>query len=146
MDTDFNPAKLEAELSPEEKRVERWRPIKGSEVYEVSDMGRVRSWWNRGGSGKRGMGKKARVLALRISNHGYVKVRLYTCDAKAGREEWVHRLVLEVFVGEPEGEQQAHHRDSRITNNRLSNLEWLGARDNCQEREKAKKEASDGRP
>ena len=134
--TDFDPARLAAELTPDELRAEVWKPVAGvAEFYEVSDMGRVRTWWR---TGRRKpfdwRTSTPRVLALRISSNGYAKVRL-TNARKEKAEAWVHRLVAEAFHGSALPFAQANHIDGCKTNNRITNLEWSTPSENAQHRE-----------
>lgn len=105
---------------------ERWLPVPGWEgLYEVSDLGRVRSL-------DRPNGLRGRVRVLSVGSHGYLDVGL--CDGGVRRTRLVHRLVLEAFVGPcPEG-QEACHADSDRTNNRLSNLRWDTTKANAADR------------
>jgi len=131
--TEFDLDRIEAMITPEEREAERWASVPGYKgIYEVSDMGRVRSYWSRQGSG---LIDKPRVLTVRISSNGYCKVRLYRRGVKT-TEHWVHRLVMMAF--EPQmvlGFSNVHHRDRKKTNNRLSNLEWLTQSENTRHAE-----------
>lgn len=106
--------------------MEGWRPI--SEFvgqYEVSDEGRVRSLPRVTPDGKN---LKGRVLKECYHSSGYPVVGL-SKDGVA-RNYYIHRLVLEAFVGKcPEG-YIACHRDDDPTNNRLENLRWGSYSDN----------------
>ncbi len=128
--TEFDPARLEAELTREELAAERWLPVLGWEgIYDVSDMGRVRSYWS---GNHRKVIERHRVLSFRIASHGYIKVKL----CRPGRknvERWVHRLVLDAFVG-PSEDDQGHHDDTIRTNNRLANLKWTTPGENARHR------------
>lgn len=92
---------------------EQWRPIPGYPGYEVSDQGRVKSL-------KFG---RERILKQRKRNDGYLDIHLW----KHGREQrkFIHRLVLEAFVGNPGGKLECNHRNGIKTDNRLENLEWI---------------------
>lgn len=119
---------------------EEWKPVTGfAGIYEVSDHGRVRSYWTRGGRANRKIGAVARLLATRISSNGYVTVRLSTIDGER-REHWIHRMVLDAFTWDKPEKAQAHHKDGCPTNNRLDNLEWVTPSLNCRYREEVKNE------
>jgi hypothetical protein len=102
--------------------VENWRPVVGYEgIYEVSDLGRVRSvdriepYMNRRRSG--------RILRPRPLRKGYLLVGLKMHGKERGR--LVHRLVLDAFVGPcPEGMEARHFPDRDPANCRLDNLQW----------------------
>lgn len=108
---------------------ETWRPIVRYEgVYEVSDLGRVRSLdrivpnsGTRGGS----MSVKGRVLKTLI-HKGY---RQFTVSGKLCL---VHRLVCEAFNG-PSNGLWALHKDGDSLNNLASNLRWGTAQENAQD-------------
>lgn len=53
--------------------------------------------------------------------YGHLKLNLGT---GSGRSRWVHRLVLQAFVGPPTEGQVARHLDGNPTNNALGNLAW----------------------
>lgn len=100
---------------------ETWLPVVGYEGhYEVSDQGRVRSvdrvdrrGWNRQG--------QLRRLSAHVTD-GRPTVRLLK-DGR-GQTLYVHRLVLEAFVGQcPEGHECCHGNGDN-QDNRLSNLRW----------------------
>lgn len=98
---------------------EKWLAIKGFEgLYEVSDLGRVRSLPRHIRSKK----YKGKVLAGVVGGNGYPAVVLQKDGQK--RRAAVHRLVLETFVGDcPEG-MCARHLDGDKKNARLTNLAW----------------------
>lgn len=97
--------------------VEIWRPVVGYEgLYEVSNMGRVRSLnYNRTG--------KVKVLknVLQVRD-GY----LFVCLRKNGEQKIkkIHRLVAEAFIPNPDNLPQVNHKDEDKTNNCSWNLEF----------------------
>lgn len=109
---------------------ETWKSIRGYEgLYEVSDLGRVRSL-GRAVNSKNGstQHKRVRVLTQEVTIHGYCRVRLYDKNGDS-KHYAVHRVVLETFVGE--SPLQVNHRNEIKTDNRLENLEYVSARENC---------------
>ena len=103
---------------------EVWKLIQGyGGLYEVSDLGNVRSL-DRKVETSNGQVRKYRgkELAKNLDKDGYPRAMLYS----KGKSSifFIHRLVLEAFVGEcPEG-MKAKHLDGDPANNRLSNLKW----------------------
>jgi hypothetical protein len=116
---------------------EQWRAIEGTNnMYEVSDHGRVRSWWSNYGK------RRATPKVLRgMDRAGYRRVRLYADDG-SWRDHSVHRLVLETFAPCPlvgqaptsHGFIPRHKNDVR-DDNRLENLEWGTQADNIRDRD-----------
>ena len=107
--------------------IEIWKAIPDFPGYEVSDHGRVRSFWKRVGvTGKRATefvlsGQPVRVLSL-ICVNGYFRVTLYKDGA--GTISIIHNLVLNVFGGPCPPEMEACHNDGNRGNNRFKNLRW----------------------
>lgn len=54
---------------------------------------------------------------------GYMRVEL--CVNKVRKCCYVHRLVAQAFIPNPEGKKEVHHIDSNRANNALSNLMWV---------------------
>ena len=89
---------------------ETWKSIAGfNSLYEVSDLGNVRN----------STGKNRK---LQVTEEGYVQVKLYKENKEFPR--YVHRLVLETFVGMPQIGAECRHLDNNRQNNRLGNLLW----------------------
>lgn len=63
-----------------------------------------------------------------INNFGYCRVRL------GGKRYFVHRLVAEKYLSNPEGKEQVNHIDGDKLNNAVSNLEWVSASENQRHR------------
>lgn len=91
---------------------EEWRPVPGWEGrYEVSNLGRILSLR---------AGTRKVLRPQRGTPYGHRKVLLGATRDKV----WIHRLVLQVFVGEPPPGHIARHLDGDPTNNAVSNLKW----------------------
>lgn len=103
---------------------EIWRTIKGHTGYEVSNLGRVRSWRNRQGHPQ----DFPRILSPGLVG-GYRQIKL-----GRARQIKVHTLVLETFVGpRPEG-MLCRHLDGNPQNNALTNLRWGTPEENYADR------------
>ena len=96
---------------------EKWLPIPDWEdLYEVSDMGRVR---RRKPGGKYLAGHMLTPLRVR---DGYVRVELNRNNKTSAY--YIHRLVLSAFVSvRKDGEETCHNNNIR-DDNRLENLRW----------------------
>jgi hypothetical protein len=116
---------LAVDATPEE-----WLPVVGREgQYEVSSHGRAQSLDRvirlKDGRERLFVG---RMLKLRPTPTGYLQFGI------GGRlRKYIHRAVLEAFVGPcPEG-MEACHNDSDPSNNHVSNLRWDTRFGNCQD-------------
>ncbi len=87
---------------------EEWRTVVGHPNYQVSQLGRVRSW----------KCLHPRMLTLHVHRLGY---RNAFIDYKLLK---VHRLVAMAFIPNPEGLPVVHHKDGVRHNNHVSNLTW----------------------
>jgi len=95
-------------------------------IYEVSNLGNVRSLPKDRGSFKNVKGK---LLRLVLNSRGRYRVALW----KDGTWRWwpVSRLVLAAFIGPPPSEEHhADHVNGIKTDNRLTNLEWVTPEEN----------------
>lgn len=99
---------------------EIWKDIAGYEnLYQVSNLGNVISLFRT---------NKPKTLKPTPSNCGYYKVQLY----KNGHPQmfYVHRLVAEAFIPNPNKKSQVNHIDGIKSNNCLTNLEWVSPSEN----------------
>lgn len=102
---------------------EIWRPIKGYEgLYEVSNMGRVRSLNYRHKIGN------VQIKKLTKDNNGYLRVNLGLNKI----DRLVHRLVAEAFIpnDDPEHKTQCNHINEDKLDNRACNLNWMTPKEN----------------
>ena len=106
------------------KNQEIWKPIKNYEnFYEVSNFGRVRSVdrtiYFKNGKGSRKY--KGQILKQKYHN-GYAMVNLN--KNKDLKVLYVHRLVAETFLDNPNEYKCVNHIDGIKANNASDNLEW----------------------
>lgn len=102
--------------------METWKDIEGYEgLYQVSTLGRVKSFHGRGGV-------SVRILHSQKRSHGYLGVTL--AKDKVQTHYMIHRLVAEAFIDNPYNYPQVNHKDEDKTNNRVDNLEWCTAKYN----------------
>jgi len=117
-----------------ETNQEQWLPVVGYEgLYEVSDNGNVRSL-DRTVTVTRHNGTYIKpvpgILISQRAQNGYKVVRLSKCGAPDTK--YVHRLVAEAFVPNPNNLETVDHIvEGNKHDNRASNLSWLGRGDNA---------------
>lgn len=72
-----------------------------------------------------------KTLNYQLDKDGYAKVQLMSTDGKRHRYS-VHRLILENFSPiDNMNMMQVNHIDGNKINNKLENLEWVTASENC---------------
>lgn len=115
---------------------EVWKPIPGyEERYEVSNFGRIRSlpYINYQASSHPGVMMEkhipGKIMTPTDNGHGYLIVGLRFMGSKR-KNHYVHRLVAEAFIPNPEGLKEINHIDYDKKNNSVRNLEWVSHNDN----------------
>jgi hypothetical protein len=116
---------------------EIWIGVEGFPAYEVSNLGRVRSWTTRGR--RSASGEQARAehpTLLRISwRGGYGCVGLRLPNGGPTKHLRVSRLVCAAFhVAPPDPDSQARHLNDDLHDNRAENLAWGDWYDNWSDR------------
>lgn len=102
---------------------EIWKTIKSHPSYEVSNRGRVRSV-DRISSRK---GNPCRLGGMMLKPRdikGYMAVTLWDGNREKHKRFFVHRLVAEAFIPNPDNLPCVNHKDESRTNNNAENLEW----------------------
>lgn len=90
-------------------------PIPFGNGYFVNENGEVFSYKN---------GKIKKLKYITNGHKGYKKVRLYAGNRDEWKDFFVHRLVAEAFIPNPDGLPIVNHKDENPLNNAVGNLEW----------------------
>lgn len=102
--------------------MEKWKDIEGFEgLYQVSNMGRVRSCFREGTKGG---------IIKQFVKDRYYKVHIY----KNGKQLnfYTHRLVAKAFVINKHNKPEINHIDGNKLNNNANNLEWCNRQENME--------------
>lgn len=93
--------------------MEIYKDIEGYEqLYQISNYGNVKSLkYN-----------KEKILKPAKLKNGYLQVTL--CKEEKRKQHYIHRLVGEAFIDNPNNYKQVNHKDENPANNNVSNLEW----------------------
>jgi hypothetical protein len=110
--------------------VEVWMPIdEFVGIYEVSNIGRIRSLARTDTDGNKRQGL---LLHPSLTPKGYLKVSLWTSNNRA--ERYVHRLVASAFIANHDNKPEVNHKDGDTKNNHHLNLEWVTTSENGKHR------------
>ena len=85
--------------------------------YAVTSCGKVWSY------------KSKRFLKPNTVRGGYMQVKLYKDNEE--KDYYIHRLVSEAYIPNPDNLPQINHRDENKANNCIQNLEWCDAKYNA---------------
>lgn len=111
------------------KNKEIWKNIEdsGKHLHAVSNLGRI----------KRLpcliKGRNTKELHRKLAQHpsGYFCIALLdNAEVRSYTNHYVHRLVAQAFLPNPNNLPQVNHKDHNKQNNELSNLEWCSNKDN----------------
>lgn len=114
---------------------EIWKPVPGYPIYEVSNLGRVRSldreiFYVR--DGKEYCRTMPGKILKQANVRGYRTVTMFKDTVQISKK--VHRLVARVFIGKPPfSGALVRHQDDNPANNRASNLLWGSSLDNSRD-------------
>ena len=97
-----------------------WKECKMNKAYIVSTDGVVK----RASTGK--------ILAQKLDKDNYLSVHLSMGKRGNTRQIFVHRLVAEAFIPNPENKSLVLHIDGNPVNNCVSNLKWVTPKENVE--------------
>ena len=80
---------------------------------------------------------KEKFLSINVNNEGYCQVSLTTTHKS--KLYFIHRLVAQAFIPNPENKPNVNHKDLNPYNNNYRNLEW------CTQKENVKHAIENGR-
>lgn len=118
--------------------MEEWRDIDGFPGYQVSDRGRVRTFWQKkhyptGFGTYNYLSDTPRIMSQSDDGNGYMKLMLY-CKTDGKRYcKKVHRLVAEAFIEHDERDDTVDHIQSGAIgklDNSVENLRWIPRSEN----------------
>lgn len=97
---------------------EVWEQLPDAHGYEVSTLGRVRSYWKN----RWGIRRKPHILTGGVCNKGYMCVKIKYPDKT--RTVTIYKLVLLTFVGPAPKGMECCHGNGINTDDRLCNIRW----------------------
>jgi len=112
---------------------EIWKDIPGYEgLYQVSDLGRVRSLDRVVPNGRHGGTRKLKGKVLKAWPNSFSYLHVNLCKDGKCKPTKVHKLVAMAFLNhEPCGHKEVvDHIDNDKSNNRLDNLQLITSREN----------------
>jgi hypothetical protein len=95
--------------------LEIWKDCVSAPGYKISNQGRI-------------LGKRGKILNPCLDSYGYFRPGLQTL--KGQKSFYVHRLVAEAFIPNPENKPQVNHINGDKEDNRAENLEWCTSAEN----------------
>lgn len=104
---------------------EVWKDVIGYEgLYQVSNLGRIKSFRDKDGIKERIL--KYRKIGLKSTTNKYMGVSL-----GKNNDRYVHRLVAEAFIDNPENKKFVNHINGIKHDNRIENLKWCTKSENA---------------
>ena len=86
--------------------------------------------------------KTNRIRKIEINESGYCRIKLMNGTSKEGDKFYVHQLVAQAYIPNPNNYDQVNHKDFDKHNNNVDNLEWCNLPMNMQHNADNKPETS----
>lgn len=104
-------------------------PIKDFDGYFISNDGKV---YCNLGKGNRNRCKRCEMYEIkpRSARNGYIRVYMRQTSTSKRVDKYVHRLVAEHFISNPDSKPCVNHKDCNRANNNVANLEWVTHKEN----------------
>lgn len=114
------------------KAISFLKPIENFDGYFISDNGTV---WCNLGKGNRRLGNHLSFedmykLNPRYTKNGYTRVYMRNSETGKRVDKYIHRLVAEAFIDNPEDKKYVNHKNCVRDCNCIENLEWVTAKEN----------------
>ena len=93
---------------------ELWKQYKDTQ-YQISSYGNVR---------RKAKNRYKYLKNNSLDKYGYAKININ------GKTVYIHRLVAEAFIPNPENKSQVNHINCKKDDNRVENLEWVTCKEN----------------
>jgi hypothetical protein len=107
--------------------MEKWKDIKGYEgIYQVSDLGNIKSLDRLAWNGHAMHIHKGRLMKPKGAKYK----EIHLCKEGKIKKHYMHRLVAQAFIDNPNNKPQVNHLNGVHADNRLENLEWCTAEEN----------------
>lgn len=108
---------------------EIWKPVKNYEgYYEISNLGRVKSLDRFVKQKNHYIHRQECIKQSRIDANGYYVVTL--CKDRKSISTYIHRLLAEAFIPNPDNKPCVDHINTITTDNNLENLRWVTSEEN----------------
>lgn len=105
---------------------EIWKELVGNrETYLVSNFGNIKTKARNG----RHYFIQSHTIKIHNKENGYQRVVL-SLDKNGGKYYYVHRLVAQAFIPNPDNLPYVNHKDGNKNNNCVDNLEWCTRSEN----------------
>jgi len=98
--------------------MEEYKIIKDFENYEVSNLGNVRNV------------KTGRIIKQQLDKYGYCRLNLYKNEKR--HNKFIHRLVAQAFIENPDEKPVIDHINGDKLNNDVKNIRWATISENSQ--------------
>lgn len=103
---------------------EVWKDIPEHPKYQISSLGRIKSIERIISCFQYKKVKPEKILKTCLSDTGYRQISL------DNKRLYIHRLVAQAFLPNPENKPEIDHIDTNRTNNSISNLRWVTRSEN----------------
>ena len=104
-------------------------PIYDFDGYFISNTGKV---YCNLGKGNRRNGNTVTMYEVkpRFTKNGYTRVYCRQTSTNKRKDLYIHRLVAQYFIPNPENKPHVNHKNCIRNDNRVENLEWCTAKEN----------------
>lgn len=110
------------------------KEINNCKGYFISDDGKV---YCNLGRGNRDKNKTVDLYEIkpRLTKSGYARVYMRCNDTNKRKDFYIHRLVAEYYIPNPDNKKYVNHKNCIRNDNRVENLEWVTSKENTKQTE-----------